>query len=198
VLAVALLAVPAYLLGTFPTAILVARAHGRDVRAEGSGNPGASNVARLLGWKAGLAVFAADMAKAAIAAGVGLAVGGRAGGYVLGVAAVLGHVFPVTRRGKGGRGVASGGGMLAVLHPLVALPLVVVWLVIGYGFKKASIASLVVACAAPPLVWVTGRDGWEVAVVAVISVLVVARHAANLRRLVTGQELRLDGHGPAA
>jgi acyl phosphate:glycerol-3-phosphate acyltransferase len=196
VLAVALLVIPAYLLGTFPTAILVARAHGRDVRAEGSGNPGASNVARLLGWKAGLMVFVADIAKAAAATGVGLLVGGRAGGYVLGVAAVLGHVFPVTRRGRGGRGVASGGGMVLVLHPLVAFPLVVVWLVIGYGFKKASIASLVVAVAVPPLVWATGRDLWEVAVVGVISLLVVARHAANLRRLLTGQELRLDGPGP--
>jgi glycerol-3-phosphate acyltransferase PlsY len=198
VLAVALLVVPAYLLGTFPTAILVARAHGRDVRAEGSGNPGASNVARLLGWKAGLAVFAADMAKAAIATGVGLAVGGRAGCYVLGAAAVVGHVFPITRRGRGGRGVACGGGMLLVLHPLVALPLLVVWLVIGYGFRKASVASLVVAVLAPPLVWLTGRDLWEVAAVGVISLLVVARHAANLRRLVTGQELRLDGRGPGA
>jgi acyl phosphate:glycerol-3-phosphate acyltransferase len=196
VLAVALLVIPAYLLGTFPTAILVARAHGRDVRAEGSGNPGASNVARLLGWKAGLAVFVADMAKAAAATGVGLVVGGRAGGYVLGVAAVLGHVFPVTRRGRGGRGVASGGGMVLVLHPLVAFPLVVVWLVIGYGLKKASIASLVVAVAVPLLVWATGRDLWEVAVVGVVSLLVVARHAANLRRLITGQELRLDGSGP--
>jgi acyl phosphate:glycerol-3-phosphate acyltransferase len=192
----ALLVVPAYLLGTFPTAILIARAHGRDVRTEGSGNPGASNVMRLLGWKVGLLAFAGDMAKAAIAAGVGLAVGGRVGGYVLGVAAVLGHVFPVTRGWKGGRGVASGGGMLLVLHPLVALPLIVVWAVLGFGLKRASIASLVVAVAAPPLVWLTGRDAWEVAVVAVVALLVLARHAANLRRLVTGRELRLDGgHG---
>ena len=194
-LAVALLVIPAYLLGTFPTAILVARARGRDVRAEGSGNPGASNVARMLGWRAGLVVFLADMAKAALAAGVGLVVGGRAGGYVLGVAAVLGHVFPVTRRGRGGRGVASGGGMLVVLHPLVALPLVAVWVVIGYGLKRASVASLVVACAVPPLVWLSGRAGWEVAVVSVVCLLVVARHAANLRRLLTGSELRLDGDG---
>src|SRR5262245_23594316 len=95
---VALLAIPAYLLGTFPGALLVARAGGRDVLAEGSGNPGASNVARLMGWKAGLLVLAADFGKGAIAAGVGLAVGGRIGAFALGIAAVLGHMFPVTRR----------------------------------------------------------------------------------------------------
>jgi glycerol-3-phosphate acyltransferase PlsY len=192
----ALLVVPAYLLGTFPTAILVARTHGRDVRTEGSGNPGASNVVRLLGWKAGLLAFAGDMAKAAIAAGVGLVVAGRPGGYVLGVAAVVGHVFPVTRGWKGGRGVASGGGMLLVLHPLVAVPLVAVWVAVGIGLKRASVASLVVAVAVPPLVWLTGRAWWEIVTVSIVAALVLARHAANLRRLFRGQELRLDGqHG---
>ena len=114
---VALAAIPAYFLGTFPTAILVARAGGHDVLAEGSGNPGASNVARLMGWKWGLLVMAGDLAKGAIAAGVGLAVAGRGAAYVLGILAVIGHTYPVTRHFKGGKGVATAGGMLAVLQP---------------------------------------------------------------------------------
>ncbi len=71
-----ILVLPAYFLGTFPSALIVARMGGHDVLAEGSGNPGASNVARLMGWKAGLAVLVADFGKGAIASGVGLAVGG--------------------------------------------------------------------------------------------------------------------------
>src|SRR3954462_8772586 len=71
----------AWLLGTFPSAQLVARAHGRDVLTEGSGNPGASNVARLMGWRAGLVVIAADFGQGAIASGIGLAVAGRGGGF---------------------------------------------------------------------------------------------------------------------
>ena len=108
----------AYFLGTFPSASIVARRAGKDVTQEGSGNPGASNVTRMLGWKAGLVVLLLDMGKGALAAGVGLALDGHRGAYILGVAAVLGHVFPITRQFKGGRGVATAGGVLVVLFPL--------------------------------------------------------------------------------
>src|SRR5438874_8450805 len=102
-----------YLLGTFPSAVLVARARGVDITRQGSGNPGASNVIRVLGWRAGAVVLATDFAKGAAAAGGGLAAGGRAGAYVVGIAAVVGHTYPPGR--KGGKGVAAAGGMLVVL-----------------------------------------------------------------------------------
>ena len=188
---VAVLIVPAYLLGTFPTAHLIVRSHGRDVTREGSGNPGASNVGRLLGWRWGVAAFLGDAAKGALPAGAGLLVQGRAGGYLLGVAAVIGHVFPVTRRFKGGRGVATAAGMLAVLHPLVALVLVVAWLVIGRLLRMASVASLVCAVALPVLVWASDRAAWEIAVATALAALIVARHAKNLKRLVGGGELKI-------
>jgi len=173
-------AVPAYLLGTFPTALLVARAGGHDVLREGSGNPGASNVARIMGWRAGLLVMAGDLAKGAIAAGVGLAVAGRPAAYVLGILAVLGHTYPVTRHFVGGKGVATAGGMLAVLQPLVVLVL-------------ASVGSLVVTVLFPVGVAFTGRAGWEIAIATAVAALIVLRHLPNLRRLVRGQELRTDG-----
>jgi glycerol-3-phosphate acyltransferase PlsY len=188
---VAVLLVPAYLLGTFPTAHLIVRAHGRDVTQEGSGNPGASNVGRLLGWRWGVLAFLGDAAKGALPAGIGLVVQGRAGGYLLGVAAVLGHVFPVTRRFKGGRGVATAAGVMLVLHPLVALALVVVWLLLGRVLHMASVASLVCALALPVLVWASGRAGWEIGLTAALAALIVARHAKNLSRLLRGGELRI-------
>lgn len=195
---VALAAVPAYFLGTFPTALLVARAGGHDVLTEGSGNPGASNVARLMGWKAGLLVMAGDLAKGAIAAGVGLAVAGRGAAYILGILAVIGHTYPVTRHFKGGKGVATAGGMLAVLQPLLVLVLAVVWFVTARVLKLASVGSIVVAVLFPIGVALTGRAGWEVAVTSALALLVVVRHLPNLRRLVRGEELRTDGGAPPA
>jgi glycerol-3-phosphate acyltransferase PlsY len=182
----------AYLLGMFPTAALVTRRAGKDVTREGSGNPGASNVARLMGWKAGLVVLLLDMGKGALAAGVGLALDGHRGAYILGVAAVLGHVFPITRRFKGGRGVATAAGVLVVVFPLVLAILAVVWLVIARGFHKASIASVVCAVLFPIIVAIRGNSVLDITVTAALAAIVVVRHFANLRRLVRGEELGLE------
>lgn len=191
VLPIALLVVPAYLLGTFPSAALVARAGGHDVLAEGSGNPGASNVTRLMGWKAGAAVMVADFLKGTLAAGLGLAVGGRTGAYALGIAAVLGHMLPVTRRFRGGKGVATASGALVVLFPWVVAGLAVAWFVLARVLKRASIASVVCTVAFPLLAIAGGYDWIEVAVLAGLAVVIVARHTANLRRLVRGEEPEL-------
>jgi len=192
-----LLLVPlAYLLGTFPTATLVARATGHDVMAEGSRNPGASNVYRLAGWKAGLIVFVGDFAKGVIPSAVGLVLAGHLGAYVLGVAAVLGHVLPVVSRFRGGRGVATAAGVLAVIYPLIALGLAIVWFVIARGLGKASVASLVVTIAFPVLVAVTGNSWGDVVVTSVLALVILARHAPNLRRLVRGEEPGLGQDPP--
>lgn len=188
---VTLILVPvAWLLGTFPSALLVSRARGVDITTEGSGNPGASNVARLLGWRFGLIVLLMDFAKGAAAAGAGLAVGGRAGAYVLGVAAVLGHTFPLYR--KGGKGVAAAAGMLVVLFPLIVLGLGVLWVLVARLLRKASFASLLNAVAFPVLVAVTGHDPWEIGIVGALALLVIARHAGNIRRLFRREEIGLD------
>jgi glycerol-3-phosphate acyltransferase PlsY len=185
-LAIVLLVPVAWLLGTFPSAQLVARGRGRDILKEGSGNPGASNVFRLLGWKAGALVLFLDFAKGAAAAGAGLAIGGRVGAFVLGVAAMVGHILPLYR--KGGKGVATGAGVLIVLYPLVVAGLAVVWLVVARVFHKASLASLLVTVLFPIAVLVLGFDLWEVAVLGALAVLVLVRHAANIRRLLRREE----------
>ena len=178
----------AYLLGTFPSAALVARARGHDIHQEGSGNPGASNTFRILGWKAGLVVLVLDIGKGAAAAGVGLALAGHEGAFVLGLAAVLGHVFPVTRHFKGGRGVATGAGVMAVVFPLETAVLLLVWFAIARGLHKASVASVLCALAFPAIVVVLDGSALDIAVTGILAGLVVARHLANLRRLVRGEE----------
>lgn len=192
VILVACLVPVAYLVGSFPSAGLIARTRGRDVLREGSGNPGASNVFRLLGWKAGLAVLLLDLGKGAGAAGVGVAIDGHRGAFILGAAAVVGHVFPVTRRFKGGRGVATAAGVMAVIFPLEIAVLAVVWFGIARGLRKASVASIVCAIAFPVIVAARDGSALDLAMTAGLAALVVARHLANLRRLVRGQELGLD------
>ena len=184
--AVAVLVPVAWLLGTFPSAQLVARAHGRDILQEGSGNPGASNVHRLLGWRAGALVLLLDFAKGALAAGAGLAIGGRAGACILGVAAVVGHTYPLFRRG--GKGVAAAGGALVVLYPFIVIGLGVCWFVVARVLHKASLASLLATILFPVAVLVAGYDRWEVGVVGGLALLVLVRHSANIRRLLRREE----------
>ncbi len=192
----------AYLLGTFPSAALVARARGHDILHEGSGNPGASNTFRLLGWKAGLLVLVLDIGKGAAAAGAGVALDGHRGAFILGVAAVVGHVFPITRRFKGGRGVATAAGVLAVVFPLETAVLGAVWLGIARGLRKASVASIVCALAFPAIVALRDGSALDIAVTGGLAALVIVRHLSNLRRLVRGEEHGLgqedDGGSVAA
>jgi glycerol-3-phosphate acyltransferase PlsY len=178
----------AYLLGTFPSASIVARASGIDITAVGSGNPGASNVTRALGWRKGLVVFVLDALKGAVATLVGLWIGGRAGGYVLGAAAILGHIFPFTRRFRGGKGVATGAGALVVLHPVVAAVLAALWLAVSRLTGKAALASIAAVVATPVGLALTGVPAWEFLATLGVCALVAVRHAGNIRRLLRREE----------
>jgi glycerol-3-phosphate acyltransferase PlsY len=178
----------AYLMGTFPSASIVAQANGVDIRSVGSGNPGASNVTRVLGWRKGLWVFVLDAAKGALAAGLGLAVAGRPGGYALGAAAIIGHVFPVWQKFRGGKGVATGGGVFAALSPVIFLVITVVWVVVSKVTKKASLASIIAIALLPIGVAIVRRSWWEVVATVVLCVLVMARHLGNIQRLLTRRE----------
>ena len=183
--------VVAYFLGTFPSADLVARRFGTDISKVGSGNPGASNVIRSLGWKAGLTVFALDMAKAAISIAIAWWVTGEQRGwlsYAALVAAVVGHTFPVTRGFKGGKGVASGGGGLFVLFPLASLVCLITWFVVSRATRKASVASLVITIMTPIGMKLTGAEWWEVGVVVLLAVFIIIKHLPNIRRLRSRSE----------
>lgn len=184
-----LLLVPAYLLGTFPNAALVARSRGIDIQQVGSGNPGASNVARVMGTKWGVVVFILDGLKGAIPAAAGLLLDNRAAAYGMLAAGVLGHMFPITRRFRGGKGVATMGGGALVLQPIVSLGLLAFWVIVRKLSGKASIASLAIMIGLPVAVAVKGAPGWEVAALAGCNTLVLLRHVDNIKRLLAGREL---------
>jgi glycerol-3-phosphate acyltransferase PlsY len=181
----------AYLLGTFPTAALVGRHGGFDPEQSGSRNPGASNAFRVGGRRAGILVLVGDLGKGMAATALGLVVGGRPLAAAAGLAAVLGHVAPATRRFRGGKGVATAAGMAVVLYPLLAVALAVVWVAVACLTKKAAVASLAAAAVAVPALVIMGRPAWELAVVAFVVAVVAVRHRSNVARLRAGRETDL-------
>lgn len=196
--AAAALVVASYLVGTFPTAALAARRRGVDPTAAGSGNPGATNVLRVAGRRAGAAALVGDVAKGAVPAAVGWAAGGHGLGLACGVAAVVGHVAPVTRRFRGGKGVATAAGMALVLYPVAALAAAAAFAAVVAATRVASLASMVAVAVLPVAAGLLGAPGVEVAVLAGCAVLIVARHRGNIARLVGGTERRVgDGGRPS-
>ena len=183
--------VVAYLLGTFPSAELIASRYGKEITKVGSVNPGASNVIRELGWKAGMSVFLMDMAKAAIAVGIAWAVTGEQRGalsYAAMCGAIVGHVAPVFRKFRGGKGVASGGGAMFVLFPVVSAVLFVSWFIISKITRKASVASLAITVATPVGMLIDGAETWELLVVLGVVAFVIIKHLPNIRRLKSKTE----------
>lgn len=190
-IAAVVVVVVAYLLGTFPSAELIASRYGKEITKVGSGNPGASNVIRELGWKAGMSVFLMDMAKAAIAVGIAWAVSGAQRDplcYAAMCGAIVGHVAPVFRKFRGGKGVASGGGALFVLFPVVSGILFVSWFVISKLTRKASVASLAITIATPVGMVIDGAEIWELLVVLGVVLFVIIKHLPNIRRLKSRTE----------
>ena len=175
-----------YLLGTLPTAVAVGARLGVDPRRSGSGNPGASNAYRTMGRIPAAVVLGGDLVKGAVATGAGWALGGHTVALAAGVAAVVGHTFPV--RGRGGKGVATCAGMLLVAFPLAALAAALGWVLLAVVARRPSVASLALAVGLPLGVAVAGAPGVEVALLALAAAVVVVRHADNIRRLVHGTE----------
>jgi glycerol-3-phosphate acyltransferase PlsY len=195
-------AVVGYLLGALPFGYLVARAHGMDIFKVGSGNPGATNVKRVLGAKAGNMVFALDALKGLAAAGWPLLItftpeAGQKGLpewlQITGLlGAVLGHSFSVFTRFKGGKGVATTTGGLLVLMPVPTLIGVVGWFTTFLATRYVSLASILSVVVGSAAAWVLGLSLPLKIVVTVLGVLVIVRHHSNIRRLLTGTEHRWE------
>ncbi|MFM7262705.1 MAG: glycerol-3-phosphate 1-O-acyltransferase PlsY [Acidimicrobiales bacterium] len=183
--------VGAYFLGAIPSAIMFARSKGIDITTFGSGNPGASNVGRALGTKYFVIVMAMDAAKGAVP--TALMLGDRKVAYMCGAAAIVGHIFPVTRRLKGGKGVATGGGVVLALFPAVLSVALATWLVLMKTTKKASVGSIFAVPVVAAGLLIVGPPAWEVWSMAGLCVLVEVRHLGNIKRLFAGSEPPVTG-----
>ena len=182
----------AYLLGSIDFGVIVPRMLGVDIYEHGSGNPGASNVMRTVGKRAGAAVMVADALKGVLAAGVGVWLVSYPIGFWCALAAVVGHVFPIWHRLRGGRGVATAIGAVLFLEPLFGLILAAGWGATVAMTSTASIASLGAMVLYVPGYALFGWRGWPLVAAALTAGLVVARHSGNIRRLLSGREQTVD------
>ncbi|HKJ08786.1 MAG TPA: glycerol-3-phosphate 1-O-acyltransferase PlsY [Gammaproteobacteria bacterium] len=182
-----------YLIGSLSTAVLVGRLLGMaDPRTQGSGNPGATNMLRLGGRKAGAVTLLGDMAKGVAAVLVAWALNAPPTVLALvGLAAFLGHLYPVFFGFRGGKGVATFLGVLLGLYWVVGLATVGTWLVMAAIFRISSLAALVAAVLAPLYFWWLHPEPAFIAVAAVMTALLFWRHRDNIRRLLGGTEGRI-------
>jgi glycerol-3-phosphate acyltransferase PlsY len=173
-------AVAGYLVGAVSPATLLARRRGVDLATAGSGNPGATNVGRLLGRRAGIAVGLLDLAKWAVpAAAFGLA-DSRAG-LLAGFAAVIGHVTSPFLRGHGGKGVATSAGAVLGSHPMLLPAVLAVWLAVVLLSRWVALASMLAAASLPLWAYVLGYRGGTLLWAGGLALVVVVRHQANVR-----------------
>jgi glycerol-3-phosphate acyltransferase PlsY len=184
----------AYLIGSIPFALIVARRWSAiDLRRVGSGNIGATNVVRAAGVPAGLFVALLDMTKGAASvvlaerlSGSGAAVAGA------GLAAVVGHIYPVWLRFRGGKGVATSCGVFLALSPIAAALALTIFAVTVWITRYVSLASVLASAALPPITYAVGSSPPIVAASVAAALLVIFRHRSNLARLLAGSERRLD------
>ena len=200
--------IAAYFVGAIPFGLLVARFFGvRDIRQLGSGNIGATNVQRTLGMQAAIWVYILDIGKGAGAVLTAAVLTQTAVSkdlflVLVGLAAIVGHIFPVYLRFRGGKGVATASGVLLVLLPLETLIAGVVFLLMVYLTRYVSVASIAAALSLPATVTVeqaflnqeVSRVYWLLTVV--IGVLVPVTHRHNIRRLLAGTENRVTLRRP--
>jgi glycerol-3-phosphate acyltransferase PlsY len=198
-----------YFLGSLPFGVWVARAHGVDIFKVGSGNPGATNVKRSIGKKAGNLVFLLDFLKGVvatvwpkIAAWIGaawlagdvelverLAVAGMVG-------AIAGHSFSCFIGFRGGKGVATSIGGLLALNWQVALIGVAVWLVVFYATRYVSLASILLAASLPVSAWLLHRTSFLTLFFCILGAFIIVRHRTNIQRLIAGTESKFAKKKP--
>jgi glycerol-3-phosphate acyltransferase PlsY len=190
VVSILLVTIIGYLLGAISFAVIIARSKGVDIFKEGSGNPGATNIKRILGKRWGNVVFALDALKGFTSAGMPLMVYDDDRLAVIGlIAAILGHSFSVFLKFRGGKGVATTiGGLLALMYPALLIGLVV-WLIIFYTKKVVALASIFFAVSLPlSAYFIYGTEDPRFYLGVVLALFIVGRHRSNIIRMFSGKE----------
>lgn len=193
----------AYLIGSIPTAYIFGRVFkGIDIRQHGSGNVGATNVFRTVGKIPGVTVFVLDFSKGLISAGVLPVLLQKIVPYeqfpvglvsiFLGTAAIIGHIWTVFLRFKGGKGVAATAGVIAGISPIVLLGWAIIWAATFSISRYVSLASIISTMFLPVFALITGQDMYFVIFCAVMALVGIYAHRSNIKRLVMGTENKVS------
>ena len=186
-----LLIVIGYLLGSVPVGFILGLRSGIDVRESGSGNVGATNVARVVGKRQGILTLIADTAKGFLPVILAMQLGASLPATILvGTAAFLGHLYPIFLKFKGGKGVATALGVFLALAPMATLVLVVLFGITVLTSRIVSLSSILTALAAPIIFWFLAYPPWVVGMAAFIALAITWRHQNNIRRMMNGSEPR--------
>ncbi|MCM3603693.1 glycerol-3-phosphate 1-O-acyltransferase PlsY [Robertmurraya korlensis] len=190
---IALIVIVSYLLGSIPSGLIVGKAfYGIDIREHGSGNLGGTNTFRTLGKKAGMIVTAADILKGTLAATLPIIFGmeSQIDPLIAGMIAVVGHMYPVFANFKGGKAVATSGGVLLACAPVMFLVMVVVFLLSLYITKFVSLSSIIASIVAV-IYAVIAKEPLLIIVVSLLSLFVIYRHRANIKRIMNKTEPKI-------
>jgi len=190
---IALIIIVSYLLGSIPSGLIVGKAfYGIDIREHGSGNLGGTNTFRTLGKKAGMIVTAADILKGTLASALPIMFGvdGQIDPLIAGMIAVVGHMYPVFANFKGGKAVATSGGVLLACAPVMFLVMVVVFLLSLYITKFVSLSSIIASIVAV-IYAVIAKEPLLIIVVSLLSLFVIYRHRANIKRIMNKTEPKI-------
>lgn len=188
----AILLIGAYFAGSFPTASIIGLLSGHDHSKEGSGNPGASNVYRTSGAKFGILAVVVDVLKGFIPVAGALLLIDRPWAAVVWAGATVGHVLPFARWRNGGKGVATAGGGVLVLFPVLGVFLILCFLTLVKFTKRASVGSLSITVALLIGVVLTHESFVEIGAAVVVAAVIVYRHRSNIGRLISGRELKVS------
>ncbi len=218
-----LIVILSYLLGSVPTSVWVGKLFkGVDIREHGSGNAGATNTFRILGWKAGVAVSLIDLAKGFTAAYYISQIGYYTGGVlpqivimgvewetdvfmrlIAGAAAVGGHMYPLYAKFKGGKGVITAAGMLYGIEPISITLAITIFVIILFSSRYVSLASIIATFSYPLFLLMLKYgfdfpiDGSLIVISAVVAGTIIVKHHANIHRLIKGNENRIRSFRPA-
>ncbi|MEH7078940.1 glycerol-3-phosphate 1-O-acyltransferase PlsY [Bacillus velezensis] len=188
---IALLIILAYVIGSIPSGLIVGKlAKGIDIREHGSGNLGATNAFRTLGVKAGSVVIAADILKGTLAAALPYLLHVPIHPLLAGMAAVIGHVFPVFAKFKGGKAVATSGGVLLFYAPLLFVTMVAVFFVFLFLTKFVSLSSMLTGIYTI-IYCLFVKDPYLLVVVTLLTAFVIYRHRANIKRIINKTEPKI-------
>lgn len=192
VLKFAAVIVCAYFLGAIPFGYIIGRLKGINIREHGSGNIGFTNVWRVLGFRIGLVVLFCDGLKGWVACWIGFALCGELGALIGGIVAILGHSFSCFIGFKGGKGIATGGGMLLFMSPMTLLICISMVAIMCVTTRYMSLGSILAACSAPVVLYLCDASLIYVFGIIPAVVYVVYLHIPNIKRLLNGTENKLQ------